>query len=225
MSLRGILKSVVGLFLLFLLTLVFYAGKGYADALSDSPALKLRAQGLIAHGHGSDDLTQRKLNQFLEIEDPAFWKHNGVDLETKGAGFTTITQSLSKRLAFEQFKPGLRKIRQTTYALGLEKKLSKREILALFFDSAELGNGPTGWMTGMFGTSQQIYGKPPADLTDHEWLRLVAVGIAPKQFNLLAPDEKLAERVRRIERLLSGKCKPQNVRDVWLQGCALNSAG
>jgi membrane carboxypeptidase/penicillin-binding protein PbpC len=214
------LKAVAGLTLLLLTAFIIYAGIGYFDALRDSSKLKVRADALLAAGRGPDDLTTRKLNQLLRVEDPAFWQHGGVDLHTNGAGLTTLTQSLSKRLAFQNFQPGLQKIRQTAYAMGLEKRLSKKEILALFLDTAPLGRGKSGWMTGMFATSEQIYGKQPADLTDRQWLRLVAVLIAPRQFDLLAPNEQLDERVRRIERLLAGKCAPQGDRDVWLRGCA-----
>lgn len=160
------------------------------------------------------------MQQLLRVEDPNYWQHSGVDVHSNGAGFTTLTQSVSKRFAFKQFKPGIGKVRQTTYALGLEQRLSKNEILALFLDTLQMGQGRTDWMQGMFATSAQVYGKAPADLTDDQWLRLVAVGVAPKDFDLVAPDRHLEERVRRIERLLGDECQPRGVRDVWLNGCA-----
>jgi membrane peptidoglycan carboxypeptidase len=200
-------------------TLVIYAGFGYVDALRESAGLKERADALISARRGPDDLSQGKLQQLLRVEDPAFWQHGGVDVQTDGAGLTTLTQSLSKRLAFKRFKPGLPKIRQTTYAWGLEARLSKKQILALFLDTAQLGRGAHGWMQGIFATSVQLYGKQPAELTDRQWHRLIAVLIAPKEFDLLAPDNRLDDRVRRIERLLGGKCSPQGERDVWLTGC------
>jgi monofunctional glycosyltransferase len=57
-------------------------------------------------------------------------------------------------------------------------------------------------------------------LTNRQWLRLVAAGIAPNKFNLLTPDAELDRRVGRIERLLANKCTPRDARDVWLEGCA-----
>ncbi len=214
-----IFKALAAMVLLILLALAAYAGFGYFDALRDSDGLKQRAAGLMASQRGPDDLTQRKLHQLLAVEDPAFWRHNGFDVETKGAGLTTITQSLAKRLAFEDFEPGIGKIRQTTYALGLEQRLSKKEILALALETVQMGPGPDGWMEGMFDASMQIYGKPPAALSDHQWLKLVAVLIAPRQFNLQAPDKPLEDRVARIERLLAGRCAAQDERDVWLDRC------
>ncbi len=203
-----------------LLGLTVYGGIGYFDALRDAPMLKKRAHALIKDGRGPVNLTANRLRQLLRVEDPAFFTHKGVDFKSNGTGLTTITQSLSKRLAFNEFKPGIRKVRQTTYAFGLENRLSKNEILALSLDKAQLGPGPSGWMEGMFDASIEVYGKPPAEISDRQWLNLVAVLIAPKKFNLLKPDADLDERVRRIERLLSDKCQPEGARDVWLEGCA-----
>ena len=43
---------------------------------------------------------------------------------------------------------------------------------------------------------------------------------ATLRFSLLAPDPALDERVRRIERRVSGACSPTSTGDVWLDGCA-----
>jgi membrane carboxypeptidase/penicillin-binding protein PbpC len=41
-------------------------------------------------------LPQNFLDALLKVEDPNFHQHNGVDLHTPGAGWTTITQALVK---------------------------------------------------------------------------------------------------------------------------------
>lgn len=197
-----------------------YGATGYLDALRDAPGLKARAAALIAARRGPADLTRRKLDQLIRVEDLGFWQHNGVDLVSGGAGNTTVTQSLAKRLAFDHFKPGIGKIRQTAYALGLERRLTKVEILTLAIDTAQMGRGPGGWMQGMFAASEHVFGKPPAGLTDGQWLRLVAVLIAPGKYRLTSPDAQLDDRVARIERLLAGRCAPRGNGDVWLDGCA-----
>lgn len=202
------------------LAILAYAAIGYIDAMRDAPSLKERADRLIDQRRGPDALTPAELRQLIRVEDPNFWHHHGVDNETPGAGVTTITQSLSKKLAFDHFKPGFRKIRQTAYAKGREARLSKRQILALFLDSAQLNLGPKGWIQGMFAASEQLYGKPPAALTKPQWLRLVAALVAPADFHLIGPNPRLDERVCRIERLLAGRCQPQGNRDVMLDGCA-----
>lgn len=154
-----------------------------------------------------------------------FAGHSGVDVSTSGAGLTTISQSASKRLAFDEFRPGVSKIRQTGYALGLEQRLSKEQILALWLDTLEMGNGPNGWIVGFHNASAAVYGRAPAELNKTEFVRLVAVLIAPAAYSLTQTDANLDERVSRIERLISGACSPTGLGDVWLEGCRQPSDG
>lgn len=212
---------IFGLFLLLALAAAaLYGFKGYLDARSDGAGLRTRADRLIADGRGPDALGPGRAEAVLKVQDPGYRDHGGVDFTTPGAGLTTLTQSLAKRLAFEHFKPGIGKIRQTGYALGLEQELDKTQIYALWLDTLEMGNGPDGWMTGFFLASQSIYRKQPADLSDAEFQALVAVLIAPGRYDLRAPSEDLRERVRRIDRLVAGECAPADHGDVWLDGCA-----
>lgn len=196
-----------------------YGAKGYYDATSASDLLRDRADKLIANDRGGDALGAQKLGQLLLVQDPTFRSHSGVDHSAPGAGVTTITQSVSKRLAFEKFTPGLGKIRQTGYALGLEGTLSKDQILALWLDTLEMGNGPEGWMTGFHTASEAIYSQPPASLTDEQYFRLLAVLIAPGKYNLLSNDDDLSDRVKRIAKRIAGDCSPIDNSDVWLDGC------
>lgn len=75
-------------------------------------------------------------------------------------------------------------------------------------------------MIGFFEASHRVYGKPSAELADDEFLRLVAVLIAPGQYRLLEEDEALDERTSRISRLIAGECAPNGQKDVWLEGCS-----
>ena len=213
---------VIGLLLALIIGAILVSGGiGYMDARSDADTLRTRADALIAQGRGGDVLGARYREILLAVEDPNFAGHSGVDLWTPGAGLTTITQSASKRLGFDRFRPGFGKIRQTGYALGLESKLSKQQILALWLDTLEMGKGPDGWMIGFHNASTAVYGKAPADLSEAEFIRLVAVLIAPASYDLFNPqDDKLAERSVRIERLVAGACTPSGFSDVWLDGCA-----
>jgi len=220
LTLRRTIGLIALLLLLAAIALLGYGVKGYFDARSDAPQLRARADHLIANKLGANGLGAGQLDQLLLVEDPAFRSHNGVDFETAGAGMTTITQSLAKRVAFERFRPGLRKIRLIGYANGLERSLSKAQILALFLDTAEMGRGPRGWMTGFYKASHAVYGRPPAALERQEFLTLVAVMIAPSKYNLRRPDKPLRERVERIENLVLKRCQPSGVRDVWLEGCS-----
>ncbi len=197
-----------------------YAASGYISAAAQAGALKLRAKALIDIGKGPDAIRKDRLYLLLRVQDPAFFNHKGIDVKTAGAGLTTVTQSLSKRLAFNNFKPGVGKIRQTTYAIALEKHLTKDEILALFLETVPMGNGPNGWENGLFRASESFYGIRPNDLDDTQFIELIAVMIAPSSLNYKTRSKTFIERVERIERLHKGECQLEHFTDVWLKACA-----
>ena len=218
------LKRIVWLLVLVLVAALAYGGWGYRDARVDTPALAARADALIADGRGGAALGPERRALLLAVEDPSFLRHVGFDLTTPGAGATTITQSLAKREGFADFSPGLKKLRQTGYALGLEAGLSKPQILALFLDSVpmgRLGDGPdAAWVDGLHAASLALYQADPDTLPLRDFARLVAVMIAPGELRLSDPGPRLEARVDRILALTSGRCTPRDHDDVWLEGCA-----
>ena len=207
----GVLAVIVALGL--------YGAKGWWDARGDADDLATRADGLIERGLCGGGLGETRLHWLLMVQDPGFFEHRGVDVTTPGAGLTTVTQSLAKRLAFEAFHPGLAKIRQTGYALGLEQRLTKQQIIALFLDTVPMGRGPDGWMTGFYTASQALFHAPASEISDDDFIGLLAVMIAPGRFDLGEPDDDLRIRIARIRRLVAGECAPADNGDVWLEGC------
>jgi monofunctional glycosyltransferase len=210
------LLAVVGL---LTLALVVYTGKGWYDAKADAPALRERAKSLAAQGLGAQMLGSEKRMLLLTVEDPSFDVNNGTDFSSDGAGQTTITQSLAKRLAFEKFKPGIRKLRQTGYAIGLSQSLSKDDVLTLFLAESSFRGSDGRWTKSFDAASRRFFGKPIADLDRGKFTLLIASGIAPKEMAPDAPNAKLLERAGRIERLAIGRCKPSSHDDVRLEGC------
>lgn len=196
-----------------------YGAYGYFDARAASEELAARADSLLAENLGGSSLGQERYRQLLVVQDPAFEQHSGVDMTTAGAGITTVTQSLAKRVGFENFTPGIGKIRQTGYALGLETRLSKEQIMALWLDTLEMGRGPDGWVTGFHRMSEAVYGAAPDKIADDEYLSLLAVLISPGRYNLGTDDRALQDRTDRIRRLVSGECAANDNSDVWLEGC------
>jgi len=211
-----LMKYVFGSLLMMAL---LYTISGYISASKNADELKQRADLLIASGKGINALSEDRLLLLFLVQDPSFLDHKGVDMKTAGAGLTTITQSLSKRLAFDEFKPGIGKLRQTAYALSLEQHLTKEEILALFLDTVHMGKGTDGWTIGFFKASQSFYGNKPNELSHDQYIELISVMIAPSHLNHISRNEKFTERLRRIDRLQKGDCKPRNNRDVWFEAC------
>lgn len=216
-----LLKLAVWVGAVLLAVSLAYGWTGYRDAQLATDDLKVRADRLIDAGRDGIGLGPGRQDMLLAVEDPAFMTHVGFDITTPGAGFTTITQSLAKREGFADFTPGLRKLRQTGYALGMEQGLSKPQILALFLESVPMGPGPDGpWIDGLYAASAAHFDAPPAQLDDAQFLQLVATMIAPRDLPLSQDNANLAERTRRIAALVAGECAPIDRSDVWLLGCA-----
>lgn len=191
---------------------------GYLEGRGAAPDYAAQADALIAAGSGSAALGPGRFDLLLAVQDPGFRGHKGVDLQTPGAGITTITQSLAKRLGFNDFAPGWAKLRQTGLALGYETGMTKEQIAALWLDTVEMGRIEGTWSTGLFPASDALFDRPPAALSLPEFASLVARFIAPAT---LGDDPgALAGRVDRILRLWDGDCAPIDHGDVWLEGCA-----
>jgi hypothetical protein len=181
-------------FVFFLLVgLTGYMGKGAYDAWKMAPTLAARADFLISDGRGPADLGPR-IAWLLMVQDPGFATHSGFDISTPGAGLTTIPQSLAKRVGFENFTPGLQKLRQTSMAMMLERELTKDQIVALWLDTVEMGRGPDGWVTGFFKASDVFYDAAPANISDDAFIQLISVLIAPGALRLANPDATLFEQ-------------------------------
>lgn len=168
-----------------------------------------------------------RLTMLLRVEDPTFWTNDGIDMKSKGAGMTTLSQGLGKRLFFRRFSPGFAKLGKVELMVltrfALVPKVAKRDILHAALATAYLGNEGSKPVIGFADGARRYYGKELGALSDHEFLGLVATLLAPKNLNPKDHPLENAERVSRIERLLSNACSPLDVNDVSLEGCAISN--
>lgn len=110
-----------------------------------------------------DEIPETLKWAFIDLEDERFYEHNGIDVkgiarslyqtvfEGSTQGGSTITQQLIKNNAFEtggfeRSKGSLlrRKIQEQILALGLEKQMTKDEILINYLNTINLGGGNYG---------------------------------------------------------------------------------
>lgn len=164
------------------------------------------------------DLSKDRQAMLLAVEDPAFTRHHGVDLETPGAGMTTITQGLVKLIYFPGgFKQGIAKVRQTLIAqYALDSLVSKNDQMQLFLNICYLGSRNGQPVHGYAAAAQAYFGKSFSELTDEEFLSLVAMHIAPDNLKPGTPEN--TQRVQRIHAYLSGKYRPASLLDVDYDG-------
>ena len=168
-----------------------------------------------------DEIGDRRVEMLIRIEDPGFRTHRGVDFSTPGAGMTSITQSLVKRFYFENFEPGFAKLEQSLIArFVLDPAMSKPAQLKAYINHSHFGWRDGRPIIGLAGAARAYYGREVGQLSDRQFLSLVAMLMAPRDLNPSDHPAANAERVRRIERMLAGKCKPAGLRDVAYQACA-----
>jgi membrane peptidoglycan carboxypeptidase len=180
-------------------------GRSYMESILESPAMVLCVK----------DLSPRKLGILLTVQDPGFFQHNGVDFETPGNGWTTLTQSICKFIYFDEFKPGIRKIKQTLLArYALNELTSKEEQITMYLNLVWFDKG----VRGFAAAARHFYGKPFSQLSDDEFTALMAMVARPKDLNPKTHPQANAERVRRIKAVLTGRYKPQGLFDIWYDG-------
>lgn len=161
-----------------------------------------------------------RIRMLLAVEDPGFFEHRGVDFSTPGQGMTTITQSLAKFLYFDRFSPGFAKLELMLIArFALHPSASKNEQIEIFLNHASFGRFRGRQVKGFADAARSFYGRELGQLSDREYLSLVAMLIAPNSLDPIRHRRANAERTAKIEAMLGGRCRPDGLRDVYYQNC------
>jgi membrane peptidoglycan carboxypeptidase len=162
----------------------------------------------------SHDLSKRQIEILIKVQDPGFYDHNGVDLSTPGAGLTTITQAIVKKLYFENFKPGIAKIKQSLIARFVVNELiPKDDQLTLFINTMYFGDVNGEPIIGLESAANAYFQKPLNKVTEDQYISLIAMLVAPKTFHIFDHPEWNRDRTNRIKALIAGKYKPNGLMD------------
>ena len=147
----------------------------------------------------------------VAIEDDRFYEHKGVDLRgiaraavadlrSKGIaqGGSTLTQQYVKKVVTGDSRTLDRKIREAIYAVQLERRWTKDQILAAYLNQAYFGDGYYG-----VATAAQHYfgGKPLSKLTLSESASLAATIAAPNRYKPSKPRFNLPRRNLVLDRM------------------------
>src|SRR5918999_2370262 len=223
---RRILR-VVAIFIAFVVLYLAVAG---AWAYAVTPAVVMRASTPRLLDLSS--LPEGTVDILLRVEDPSFRKHHGIDPFAKGQGLVTLTRSLVHVLYLDRTKlSGIAGGMQRMYrfvdrvagpvdlgpdvmALVVDARLGKTRQLQLFLQHVYMGRQGNRQVYGFPTAARAYFGKDARQLSRNEIVTLVAMVVGPNQFHPVRHPGALAERTRRIERLLRGACRPRGVRDV-----------
>ena len=140
-----------------------------------------------------EDIPQDLIDAFISIEDKRFFKHNGVDWKrTVGAtanyffkfrnefGGSTITQQLIKNVTGEDAYSLKRKLQEIFWAVDLESKMSKEEILCSYLNIINLSNG----CYGVGAAAKYYFSKEVSELTLEECVAIAAITNNPSYYDL-----------------------------------------
>jgi penicillin-binding protein 1A len=140
---------------------------------------------------------------FVAIEDRRFYEHQGfdamgiaraivTDLKAGRAaqGASTITQQLARNLFLSSDRTMERKAQELVYAVQLEQKFSKPQILGLYLSRVYFGSGAYG----VEAASQRYFNKPAARLTIREAATLAGVMKSPANYDPADQPEHAAQR-------------------------------
>ena len=132
------------------------------------------------------------VNAFLAAEDKRFFDHEGVDYvriasaaltdlkEKKFAqGGSTITQQLAKNVYLSSDKTLKRKLAEIRLARKIERKLSKKQILAAYLNNLYFGNG----IYGIKNAAKAFFDKKLQQLSVKESAMLAAVINNPNYYS------------------------------------------
>ncbi|HZF69358.1 monofunctional biosynthetic peptidoglycan transglycosylase [Sulfuricurvum sp.] len=143
-------------------------------------------------------------------EDDKFWNHDGFDVNgmeqalerslKKGsvAGGSTISQQLAKNLYLSPSKNPIRKIKEAILTWRIESTLSKRQILELYLNVAEWGDG----IFGIEAAARHYYHKSAKNLTGLEAAHLAAVLPNPIRYNATGNQKYVVNRSRIIYKIM-----------------------
>jgi membrane carboxypeptidase/penicillin-binding protein len=151
------------------------------------------------------DLPKARLCALLVVQDPTFYRHQGIGLADGHLGHTTLTQSLGKGLFFDQYSPGLLhlgKIKLMIAAWGFDRSVPKSTQLRMFLNRAYFGIMDGREILGFPSAAMTFFGKSLGALSDQEYFALLAMLEAPNRYHVLRQREASAARVRAIERLI-----------------------
>ena len=126
----------------------------------------------------------------VAVEDKRFYAHPGVDpigiaaaakdyvVSRRMRGASTITQQLARNLFLTNARTAARKLKELAFALALEQRFSKAEILELYLNRVYFGGGAYG----IDAASRKFFGHPATRLSLPEAGIIAGLVKAPSRY-------------------------------------------
>jgi penicillin-binding protein 1B len=154
-----------------------------------------------------EDVPDHVIKAVLAIEDRRFFSHPGLDpfrivgaavrnfkAESYIQGGSTITQQLVKNFFLSPERTLKRKLQEALFALVLERRLDKREILELYLNEIYLGQIGSFSISGLGQAARMYFHKDVANLTLSEAALLAGLIQSPNPYNPHRHPQRAVER-------------------------------
>jgi penicillin-binding protein 1A len=157
-----------------------------------------------------DEIPKDVVDAFIAIEDRTFWTNSGVDLKgiirvaynyvrTGGEevhGASTITQQLIRKVYISSEVTIDRKIKEICYALELNKRYNKEQIMEYYVNNIYYANG----FYGIEAAAKGYFNKPASELTLSQTAYLCAIPNSPTYYDPIKnPENALSRRNKILE--------------------------
>ena len=199
--LRIILKTIIYGFLFSLLYILFCKWI--------NPPVTLTQVGSLIQGHGLhrkyvsfDEMNSNVKLAIMASEDQLFPDHNGFDFKSiqkamkhnqkskSLRGASTISQQVAKNVFLWQHGGYLRKGLEVYFTFMIETFWSKRRILEMYLNVAEMGDG----IFGVEAASEHYFHKPAKDLSRKQAALIAACLPNPKGYTIKPLSAHVASR-------------------------------
>ncbi|CAK0758453.1 peptidoglycan glycosyltransferase/peptidoglycan DD-transpeptidase MrcA [Gammaproteobacteria bacterium] len=160
-----------------------------------------------------DQIPKKLIKIVLAVEDERFFEHPGVDWQgltraalslvrtgEKAQGGSTITMQVARNFYLSPEKSYRRKLKEILLALGIERILTKEEILELYLNKIYFGNRAYG----VGAAAWTYYGLPVGELSIAQMATIAGLPKAPSRDNPIANiNRSMARRAYVLNRLLA----------------------
>ena len=183
----------------------------------------LAGRGLDYRWRSLDQISPNLVTAAIAAEDARFCSHGGFDMEAiekalqhnergrKIRGGSTISQQTAKNVFLWPGRDWIRKGFEAGYTLMIETVWSKRRIMEVYLNVAEMGPG----VFGAEAAARHWFDKSAADLTPREAARIAAILPSPRRYDAGTPGPYVRRRASRIQ------ASARVVRNEGLAACVL----
>ncbi|MGQ2992093.1 MAG: monofunctional biosynthetic peptidoglycan transglycosylase [Brevundimonas sp.] len=180
-------------------------------------------EGLDYRWRGLNDMSPNLVYAAIASEDARFCSHRGFDMEAiqkaldhnedggKLRGGSTISQQTAKNVFLWPGRSWIRKGLEAGYTVLIETVWSKRRIMEVYLNVAEMGPGIYGAEAG----ARHWFGVSASDLTPQQAARLVAILPSPRRYKAAPPGPYVRRRAARVQ------ANARVVRNQGLAACVL----